>query len=598
MTVNRRALAVLAAGALVLTGCAKGGAGGSAPGQASQSPSVAMPTQAGESKQAKVKAGTPQDSQGPAIEVPGSKKGGTVRVIASSDFSHLDPGQIYVSNNAQASELINRGLMGYKQLRNGDVLVVGDLSADTGTTTDGGKTWTFKLKDGVKWEDGEPVTSEDVKWSFERLYDPIINQGPTYVQQWLVDGDYRKTYPGAYSGKRLDTIETPDAKTVVFNLKSAHPDFNMALAMSGYGIVPKKHTMDKSKQKDYDKKPVASGPYRVVSHIGDKSMDLERNPHWDPATDPIRNAYPDKWRFEFGVTAQQSTDRLIADSGDDQTTISINGLGSERIPEVVADGELMKRSISGYTPFTDYWVINTSRVKNPKVREALIKAWPIEAIHKLSGGDAGWGHRASTMMSPTVPGFRKFDVWGQLDNPEGDIEAAKKLLAESGEPNPTIVYAYGSTPLPGKVALLVQEALTKAGFKYVGKKIDSGTWYDSVGQLDNGFDVFRSGWAADWADGSTVMAPLFDGRLIAEGSTNYSQFNDPAVNSAIDEANKLTDPEARGEAWSKIDEQVIKQAAVIPGFYLTYLDLRGSKVWAEMDNWWGSTNLKTAFVAE
>lgn len=593
---RNRALAVLAAGALVLAGCAKGG--GAPQSQATQPP--AMPTATSESKVASIKVGGAADSQGPATEVSGAKRGGTITGLFSVGPAHLDPGQIYYSDQSQIAGLISRGLIGFKQQRDGNILIVGDLATDTGTSSDGGKTWTFTLKDGVKWEDGSPVTSEDVKWSFERLYDPVINQGPTYIQQWLVGSkDYRAKYPGPYkSGEGLKTIETPDAKTVVFHLDKQHGDFNMALGMPGYAIVPKKHTQDVKDEKNYDKRPHASGPYRIVKHTPDKSMEMERNPNWDPATDPIRNAYPDRWTFEFGVTVQQATDRFIADSGEDQYAVNIFGLGPERLPEVVADPELMKRAITGITPFTEYWAINTKRITDPKVREALIRAWPTGAIHKLAGGDMGFGYLGTTIMSPTGVGFRKFDVWGQLDKPDGDVEAARKLLAEAGEQNPTIVYAYANRPLQQKIAVLVQEALTKAGFKYVGKEIDANSWGDTIGQVDKAIDVHRSGWGADWPDGQTVLPPLFDGRLVADGASNYSNYDNPEVNKAIDEADKLATAEERGAAWSKIDEMIVKDAALIPGFYLTYIDMRGSKVWAEMDYYWGGTNLLTAYVNE
>src|SRR5690606_40616750 len=117
--------------------------------------------------------------------------------------------------------------------------LVGDLATDPGTPSDGGKTWTFTLKDGVKWQDGSPITSEDVKWTIERLFAPHITYGPAYIQQWLTEEDYKKAYQGPYDGKRLDNIETPDDKTVVFRFKEPHADANFALAMAGYYIVPK-----------------------------------------------------------------------------------------------------------------------------------------------------------------------------------------------------------------------------------------------------------------------------------------------------------------------------------------------------------------------
>nr|WP_312882586.1 ABC transporter substrate-binding protein [Micromonospora polyrhachis] len=71
---------------------------------------------------------------------------------------------------------------------------MGDLATDTGTSADGGRTWKFTLKGGIKFDDGTPVTAKDVKYGIERLYDPGKVLGPKYVPQWLSGGDYAKAY--------------------------------------------------------------------------------------------------------------------------------------------------------------------------------------------------------------------------------------------------------------------------------------------------------------------------------------------------------------------------------------------------------------------
>ncbi|MEV5960109.1 ABC transporter substrate-binding protein, partial [Streptomyces sp. NPDC051987] len=234
------ALSVFAAGALVLTGCSKGGS--------SASDSEKKDQQNAKQQQASIKFGDAKDSTGPAAAVPGAKTGGTLEVLQRDSYAHLDPGQIYVSDEGSLATLIHRGLTGYKSTDNKGVghEVVGDLATDSGTTTDGGKTWKYTLKDGIKFSDGTPITSADFRQTFERLFAPFINQGPTYLQQWLANtngADYRKLLPdGPYKGKHLpdSILETPDAKTIVFHFKTPHPDLPYALAMAGYDVVSKK----------------------------------------------------------------------------------------------------------------------------------------------------------------------------------------------------------------------------------------------------------------------------------------------------------------------------------------------------------------------
>jgi peptide/nickel transport system substrate-binding protein len=563
-------VAVLTTGALALSGCAKGGGG--TPAASSGASRTPLENKAITS----IAVGTAQDSTGPATPEPGAKQGGTANMIDRDDFSHLDPARVYLNYNSTVSLLFTRGLTGYRGQPDGSIKLVGDLATDPGSTTDGGKTWKFTLKDGVKWQDGKPVTSADVKYSFDRLWSPFITEGPQYAQSWLVPDatkPWRDQYKFSAGGKGLDSIATPDDKTVVFTLNGAHPDFNFTLAMTGYATVPQAHD---TKEK-YDKQPFSSGPYQIASHVTDKSLDLVRNPNWDAATDPMRNAYVDKWHMEFGVQSQQSTERFLADTGTDKIAMTFhNAVAPERVQEVLGNAEAMKRSVQGLTPFTTFYNINQTRVTDPKVRQAIIKAWPSRQIQLIRGGEINTGKIATTVMSPTVLGYQSFDLYGMLTKPTGDPDGAKKLLTDAGKANPTLVYAYNQTPTEEKVTVAIKDALTKAGFNVVAKPLNPTTFYDAVGKVNNPYDVYWGGWAADWPTGFTAIQPLFDGRTIADGASNYSHLKDPAVDSGIDQANAIPDPATAGKAWAALDKKIMEDAAIIPEYYQTYFGLRGS----------------------
>ena len=104
-----------------------------------------------------------QASTGPAPDIEGAKAGGTMTVYQAADFSHLDPGQIYVSDGKLLSRLIYRGLTQYDEDENGNLTVVGDLATDAGKQSDGGKTWTYTLKDNLKDANGNPINSADFR---------------------------------------------------------------------------------------------------------------------------------------------------------------------------------------------------------------------------------------------------------------------------------------------------------------------------------------------------------------------------------------------------------------------------------------------------
>ncbi|WP_051653350.1 ABC transporter substrate-binding protein [Kitasatospora cheerisanensis] len=560
---SRLAAAIMVAGALtVTTACSSGHSNESAKTGASKAPVTATT----------ISVGTAEDSKGPAIAEPGAKKGGTVNMIDRDDFSHLDPAMVYMNYNAEVSLLFTRQLTGYKTAADGSQKLVGDLATDTGSTTDGGKTWKFTLKDGVKWQDGTPITSADIKYSIERTYASFVKGGPTYIQSWISGDKYREAYAGPYDGKGLDAITTPDDKTVVIAFQDAHPDANFTLAMTGYGVVSKAHDT----KEEYDKKPFSSGPYQITEHVNDRSLDLERNPNWDGATDPIRNAYPDKWHMTFGVQAQQSTERFMADNGDDKNAFSFhNQVHTTYIDKVKADEKLKSRTLEGLTPYVDYYYINNTRIKDQKVREALVKAFPHQQTRQLQGGTS-YGDYATSYMSPTVLGYESYDPFDVLKKPQGDTEAAKKLLTDANALNTTIVYAYNNTPVQQKVTEAIRTNLEAAGFKFVPHPLDSKTYYDAIQQVNNEFDLYWGGWGADWPTGYTSLQPVWDGRAIADGGQNYAHVNDPEINAAMDAAVKIADPVAQGKAWAAIDKKLQDKAYSIPDVYQRSLSLYGS----------------------
>ncbi|MET9530684.1 ABC transporter substrate-binding protein [Streptomyces sp. NPDC006649] len=567
MSFSRRnfliATGVAAASSTVLSACSSGGGGGDGSG-GKDAPNVSK------GKADKIVIGTKADSVGPAPEVPGAVKGGTIWTMDQLDCDHLDPAQIWSSYEGWITPLFMRGLVGYKIANNGTATLVGDLATDAGTMKDGGKTWSFTLKDGAKWEDGSDVTIEDVRHTFERLFATFITYGPRYPQQWLVGG---KGYKGPYEGKHLDSIEI-SGKTVTFHLNTARTDFNLTLGMRAFSLVPKKHDT----KADYDKKPFSCGPYKIDSRQPGKSMSISRNAHWDPKTDPIRNAYPDKWQLQFGFQLLASTDRYIADQGNDQHTVSMfNEVAPERMQKVLGDPAMKKRVLTHLDTATYYYAINTTRIKDVKVRQALNYAWPSQQCQLIRGGTAS-SEIATTIISPLTPGHTEFDLYGKRKKPTGDPEKAKAILKEAGKLGQKVVIAFQASDYAVKTAVAIKNALTKAGFTPVTKQVDKTTFYTQIAQIDNSYDMFAAGWSADWPGGYTALQPTFDGRVIANGASNWPQLNNASVNKAIDAAALITDQKKADEAWGAIDRQIMELAAVVPDYWPIRNWFHGSKV--------------------
>ncbi|KAA2252473.1 ABC transporter substrate-binding protein [Solihabitans fulvus] len=543
---QRWAVAACAVVAFGATACSSGTPAGSTTG-----------TQAPAAKQA-VPIGTAADSKGPDPEVPGAKSGGTVTVYQRADFNHLDPARLYSSGNQTAALLLTRQLTTYQHV--GDqTKLVGDLATDTGSTTDGGKTWKFTLKDGLKYEDGSPIAAGDVKYGIERTFQKELTGGPQYLQMWLTGkSDFSAAYPGPWQGQELDAIETPDQKTIVLHLTSVHADLPYTMAMQCYSPVPKA----KDTHASFDQHPFSSGPYKIDSHDTDKSMALSRSTGWDAATDPARHAYPDKFAFSFGGQNLDIDQRLIAANGEDRNAMTFNvKVTADVAQQVMTNPELKARTINGLAPFSEYFAINNRRVTDVKVRQAIITAFPKEQVRQIFGGPL-YGDFTTTILSPVTTGYENYDLYKVP--PAGDPAKAKQLLAEAGKPNPTIVYAYASTTQWEQAAVAISDALTRAGFTVVRKPISDKDYYDEMGKVDNQFDLYWAGWGPDWPSASTVIPPVLDGRQIANSSGNTSLFDDQETKDEIDRISQLSDLTQAGAQWAALDKKIMAKAPIVP----------------------------------
>ncbi|GGS90600.1 ABC transporter [Streptomyces chromofuscus] len=564
-------LVAIAAGSLALTGCSEN-TGNNSGGNKGENQDKAKEQAAG------VAYLDAAASTGPAEEVPGAKPGGTITVYQESGLSHMDPSQIYVSDAGQFANLVFRGLTNFQEDGKGGVAVVGDLATDSGKPSNDNKTWTFTLKDGVKDQNGNEITSADVRHTVERLYAEFIFDGPTYLQTWLSGPDYRKALPdGGFGKKHLpdSVLETPDDKTIVFHFDKPRPDLPMTLAMPGYSIVPEK-TDTKAK---YDTAPVALGPYKIAEFKAGKTLKLVKNENWDPKTDSVRHQYVDGFNFQFGVTESTQTKRLISDQGDAKNAIQFTGsVDSTQIQDVISDPAVNKRTIKGYQPYVMQLTFNLDRVKNKAVRDAATYAVNSKALIAGEGGAFG-GDVAPNLFAPTLPGYdAKYDPYGRLKTPAGNIEKAKELLADVPAAEKKLVFAYANSEAGQKRKVAIEDALGKVGFDVVSKEIDAASYYEQIGKLKNPYDMYITGWGQDWPSAATVVTPIYDGDQVADGASNYSHIKDPKVQELI--AKALTEaPEQAAKTWEEAHKYILEEVnPAAPLWYTKQFQLYGSNI--------------------
>lgn len=558
----RRVIAVVGSAALVATsavGCAENTGSGSGDDGQERTAAVRL-------------IGTAADSKGPAPEVEGAKKGGKLTVLKEIWYENLDPQNTYFVVSMAVEALYSRQLTTYRQNKDGSVTIVGDLATDPGTDVNKDcKTWKYTLKDNLKYEDGSPITAADVAYGVARSYAEDLADGPLFIQEWLSgEAPYNKTYKGPYNGgaKVPPGLEVKDDKTLIFNFKKPHCGTPFAMAMGTSTPLP----AAKDTGIEYQKKPFSSGPYKVKEIVWENKLVLERNPNWDPATDPVRHQYLDEFHVEVGQSPQQISQRLLADSGPDQMAMMDVDVPVEVLPQVIKNESAMKRVIEAPDIFVYYLGINNEKIKDLKTRQALNYALDREGYLKVLGGEKS-GTPATTILSPAVQGQQEFDLYGGA---KGDKEKAKELL---GGKTIKLKYGYRNNAEGQKTAVYLKSDLAKAGIELELVPLDKSTAGKQLGRKDHGFDLFSKNWGQDWPMGDSVIPPIFDGRTITtEGNINNIFFNEDSVNKEIDRISTLSADDQAPE-WGKLDKKIMEEyAPLVPIYYGKSFSLYGSKV--------------------
>ncbi|KUN35775.1 ABC transporter substrate-binding protein [Streptomyces longwoodensis] len=488
------------------------------------------------------------------------KKGGTLTVLSNQDFGHLDPARNWVMPTMDfGTRLLYRTLTTFKAAPGDQGSgIVPDLATDLGKPSKGGRVWTFKLKPGLKYEDGSPIRAQDIKYNVERSFAPDLVGGPDYAQRYLADTD---GYTGPLQGKHLDSIQTPDERTIIFSLRRPVAEFSYTVTLPTFSPVPQ----SQEKGVQYDLRPFSSGPYKIKSYARGKKLILVRNPHWAKTTDPVREAYPDQIVVQMGLKGGQIDDRIIASEGADASSVEWSDMQPSSIAKVLPRPEVKRRLVAERTGCTDMLALNTSRppFSNLKLRQAMQYAVDKSAQVTASGGPA-LNDIATRYLPPALTGEgRSNSAYGRSTTSHAD--KAKKLLAEGGKPNgfsTTITVSTGDKTR----AEALQQSLSQVGVRLKIQTVDPSVYYDTIGDTKHAPDMAINGWCPDYPSGSTFLPFVFDGRTIKEKGNqgNVSQFRDKAVEKRMDEIAAMSDAASADRAWNDLDIVIQSKSPAVP----------------------------------
>ncbi|WP_181449098.1 ABC transporter substrate-binding protein [Nonomuraea aridisoli] len=562
---RKHALAGAATAALALVLSACGGGGGSA-----QQPAASA---SGGGAQAAFNAAIT------GVYNPSTKKGGTLKAAHSSDWDSLDPGDTYYGYSFNFGRFYWRTLTMYKPGPGPEGnTVVPDLAESLGEPSEDGKTWTYKLKSGLKFEDGTPITAKDVAYAVARSFDKeTFPHGPSYLNELL---DWPEDFKGVYKTPDVDyssAVEATDDSTLVFHLKKPFASMDYVVQMPMTAPVPK----DKDTGAKYREKVVSSGPYKFETNEIGKRFTLVRNDQWDPATDPNRPALPDRIEVQLNVNADDLDNQIIA--GDIQLDIPGTGMQPAALGKVLPDPALKARTDNPTIPRLWYISVipDTAPLDNVNCRKAVQFAADRVANQTAYGGEVAGGEIATNVMPPPIVGQEKFDLYPSADN-KGDVAKAKEALAACGQPNgfSTTMAFRSDRPREKALAEAMEQALARVGIKLTLKGFPASSYFsDYAGNVDyvksNGIGLAAHGWGSDWPDGYGFLQAIVDSRTIRDAGNYNLSVKNPEVDKLIDQASAELDEAARAKLWVEVDKKVMEDASILPVVWAKSLLMRG-----------------------
>ena len=434
----------------------------------------------------------------------------TVGIAQDLDES-LDPHLAVAAGTKEVMFNVFEGLM--KPTSDGDLT---PAIAESYTLSDDQKTYTFTLRQGVKFHNGETVTADDVVYSIQRCADATAGE------------------PLVPAFKAIESVEKVDDQTVAITLKAPDNEF---LAYLTTAILPA----------DYDQQdtaPVGTGPFKFVS--------------WELGGDVVLEAFEDYWGGAPAVkrvifrTIPEALNRTIGlETGEVDLAYDLGITDLESLAD--------NASVTTLTsPSTTVWYVGMNVQKAPfdneKVRQAVAYALdPQGYIDLVFSGEATPANY--TMLPPSVDGYVS-----DCSDYSCNVEKAKELLAEAGYPDGFSTTLWCSdTQVMRDSAVVIQEQLRQVGINAEVKTLESGQFQSETG--NGAHDMFIMSKTS--IDPDSMLRSMYHTEALGP-SGNRCFWTTPEVDALIDEASTTTDTEHAMELYAEIQSKVAEAAPLVP----------------------------------
>lgn len=460
--------------------------------------------------------------------------------------------------------------------------------AESWETSEDGLTWTFHLRDGLKWSDGSDLTANDFVYSWKRVCDPMVAAPYAETVLSMVEG-----YDKAIEGD-LDALQVvaSDDNTLVVTLNAPCSYFGSLAAFATLSPV-QEATVEANgdawatSAETY----ISNGPFYVSEWVPGSYIMMTKNPYyWNADAIKLDGI---KWNLIEDSNAAYSAYQ----TGEVQF---IKDVPTEEIPSLKDNAEFHVDPIIG----TYYISMNLERdaFKDANVRKALSLA--IDRDYVANTLMQGTYSPADNFMGPgwiDMDGkqFKDNANGGQsyidVNNYEADLEEAKQLLADAGYPDgegfPTITYTTNDAGYHKVVAEYVQQAWAQLG---IDLQVDIVEWASFTPMRRNGdFDTARNGWVGDYSDPSNMLELFY-----STNGNNDGKFSNADFDAAIDLSRTTLDPDERSQALHTAEDILMEEAGCIPVAYYNDFWLQSDKITGSWHSPYGYWYFMYADIAE
>ena len=451
-------------------------------------------------------------------------------------------------------------------------------------------TWTFHLRDGLKWSDGSDFTAEDFVYSWQRMVDPNVAAPYAQTVLGMVEGyDEAIGKPDAEGNTTIDpdptklNVEAPDDKTLIVHMAKPTPYFDKLAAFVSLSPVKKDVVEANPDGWSIDPKTyISTGPFKLTEWKPGSYLMFEKNEnYWDADSvklDGIKCLLMEDQNAAF--SAYESGDALMIKSIPTQEITTLK----ER-----ADYHLDPNLGTYYLDLNN----TLDEFKDSRVREALSLALDRKYISEVI--TAGTYTPATGFVSEGVTDWDGSDwkdnitdtsVYINVDDHAGNLAKAKELLKEAGYENgvglPEMVYSTNDASYHKKIAEYLQQAWGELGLKV---EVNIVEWKSFTPQRRSGnYQIARDGWVMDYNDPSNILELALTGN-----GNNNAKYSNPEFDALMEKAATEKDPQTRFGYFHQAEDLMMKDTAMVPLLYYNDFYLQSDKItgsWHSPDGFW------------